>query len=241
MTTAALPSLVLSAPPATPPLTDADVASLRSTHGRVAVVSSKARTTRKGAEIKAGADWRCAFRKPTPSEYKVFRSNTLNPARAADAQESFARVLVVYPSRVEFGAMLERFPGIPAAAAWSLKKLCGLTIEEYAELGKSHVTEEQLDEWEAEHFRVAHLMGEAGGWEVVYRMPSRLELKTFRGLANDPKKASDAVEVLARQCVLYPSREGFAALLEEYPGIPEASVDTLTQLAQVESDEEGKG
>ena len=53
MTTAAPPSLVLSAPPATPPLTDADVASLRSTHGRVAVVSSKARTTRKGAEVKA--------------------------------------------------------------------------------------------------------------------------------------------------------------------------------------------
>ena len=239
------PPISAAAPPPSPPppigaVTEELLAQLTVQHGRVAKVSSKARTTRRGVEIKPGADWECVFRKPTPSEYKAFRADSVNPQRAPDSQEILARKTVVHPNRMEFDRLLDEFPGIPAAAGWSLKKLCGLTVEEFPELSKSRVSEDDLDNWESKYRFIKHVMGEGGAWECVFRIPTRLELKAFRGRAHDAKIQSEAIETLARQCCLYPPKDAFTALLEDYPGIPEASVNAFMELAQVESDEEGK-
>jgi len=214
---------------------------LEAAHGRVALVQSKARTTRKGVEVKAGEDWEVVFRKPSVQEYKAFRSDSVNPLRAPDAQEILARKIVVFPTRLEFDKLLDEFPGIPAAAATAIKRLSGLIIEQTPELSQSRLTEEQLDDLESKHRRIAHLQGENGAWEVVYRIPTRLELKAFRGRAHNEKIQADAIEVLARQCVVFPPKEAFDALLQDYPGIPEASVQTFMDLAQVEAEESGNG
>lgn len=214
---------------------------LETQHGRIERVLSKARTTRRGKEVKAGEDWEVVYRKPTTQEYKAFRHDSTNPLRAPDAQEILARKLVVHPDKVSFDKLLNEFPGIPAASGTALKRLCGLMIEQFPELSKSKISEDQLDEWESKYRHIAHLMGEDGAWEAVYRIPTRLELKAFRGRAHDDKNKADAVEVLARQCVLFPPKEVFPSLLEEFPGIPEASVQSFMDLAQVEADESGKG
>src|SRR4051812_19368289 len=92
------------------------------------------------------------------------------------------------------------------------------------------LTAEELADLEAKHVRTAHLIGKGGAWEVVFRKPTRAEYKAFRARAHNPAQAADAQEILARACVVHPSKEAFDALLEDYPGIPEAASKEFTNL-----------
>lgn len=53
--------------------------------------------------------------------------------------------------------------------------------------------------------------------EIVIKRPSRGEYKRFRTMLFDDAQKADAVETLAKNCVVYP--ENFAALLEDRPAL----------------------
>jgi hypothetical protein len=114
------------------------------------------------------------------------------------------------------------------------------------------LSKDQLAELEEKHGRIAHVVGKAvssfrepakaptPSWEVVYRRPRRAEYKLFRANANNPARKADALEILARQCVVHPPPEAFDALLDEYPAIAEASSDALMDLTSMSADDSGK-
>ena len=102
------------------------------------------------------------------------------------------------------------------------------------------LTKEQVQEFEATHKRVAHLRGKDGDWEVVIRKPTRAEYKQFRSRTHNPAQVADAQEILARQCVVYPSRDAFDAMLEDWPGIPEAAGAAFGRLMGLAAEEDGK-
>lgn len=107
------------------------------------------------------------------------------------------------------------------------------------------ITQEKLDELEVLHKRIAHVKGRPNAkgepeWEVVYRKPKRAEYKMFRRNASNEQAKSEAQEILARQLVVYPELSAFDALLEDYPGIPEASSKAFVCLNGMESDESVK-
>lgn len=102
------------------------------------------------------------------------------------------------------------------------------------------LTKEQIDELEVTHKRVAHLVGKGGTWEIVIRKPTRSEYKQFRANNHNEARVADAQEVLARQCVVYPSKEAFDALLEDWPGIPEAAGKAFRELMGMAVEEDLK-
>lgn len=101
------------------------------------------------------------------------------------------------------------------------------------------LTEDQIKELEAAHRRVAHVYAR-DQWEVVFRAPTRAEYKRFRSEINNPNTSADAQEKLARTCVVYPTREAFDALLEEWPAIPEACSKAFSRLMGLTAEEDVK-
>jgi hypothetical protein len=99
-----------------------------------------------------------------------------------------------------------------------------------------------LTELEAKHKRIGIVTHpDTKSWIVVLRKPTRAEYKMFRSNSNNAQKASDAQEILCRSIVVYPpSKEQFDALLEDWPGIPEACGKTIIELAGMSGQEQGK-
>ncbi len=108
------------------------------------------------------------------------------------------------------------------------------------------ISAEQIAELEVKYQRIGHLRGKvpAGGtdspWECVFRKPSRAEYKMFRSRSHNPSQVADAQEALARACVVHPSKEAFDALLEDYPGIPEAAGNMFKNLVGMAAEEDVK-
>lgn len=84
--------------------------------------------------IGKGGAWECVFRAPTRNEYKMYRANSHNAARVADANETLAIQTNVHPGREAFMALLEKFPAIGEAFGGSdeLKEITGVAVEEGA-------------------------------------------------------------------------------------------------------------
>jgi hypothetical protein len=99
---------------------------------------------------------------------------------------------------------------------------------------------EQIEELRKTHGRVAVVTGKDDAWQVVYKKPSRADYKRFRAMSHRPEQASEAQEMLALKCVVHPSAEALDALLEDYPGIPEASGKALGELAGVTGADAGE-
>lgn len=97
------------------------------------------------------------------------------------------------------------------------------------------LTQEQIQELEVQHGRIAHVRSRTEGeWEVVLKKPKRSDYKMFRSQSHNSSQAADAQEILVRKMVVYPDADAFMAMLEEYPAIPEActgAVALLTGLA----------
>lgn len=102
------------------------------------------------------------------------------------------------------------------------------------------LTAEDLAELEAKHGDIEHVVGKGSKWEVVYKRAPRAVYKRFRSLAHDPAKKSEAQEMLALGCVVYPSPAAFDALLDKFPAIPEASSDALGRLVGAETEDSVK-
>ena len=97
------------------------------------------------------------------------------------------------------------------------------------------LSSEDITKLETDYKRIAVVTAAEGEWQVVYQKPSRAQYKRFRSQINNVDLAPDATELLARQLVVYPSREAFDALLEEWPGIAEASSKALLHLSGMAS------
>lgn len=100
----------------------------------------------------------------------------------------------------------------------------------------SRITEEELSALETAHKRIGHLKSKEcddkgiPAWEIVLRKPSRQEYKQFRAQSHNPAQVAEAQEILARKCVVHPSRELFDSMLEDYPAIPEAAGEMFKKL-----------
>ena len=96
------------------------------------------------------------------------------------------------------------------------------------------LTEEQIAEITSKHPGSQHFRSKRGKWECILRPPKRAEYKRFKHQTHNPATAADAQEMLVRQCVVYPDRVVFDALLEEYPAIPEALSKPLLDMLEME-------
>jgi hypothetical protein len=100
---------------------------------------------------------------------------------------------------------------------------------------------EKLVELEAKHGRIGVVTHpDAKSWAVVLRKPRRGEYKMFRAHSNNPQRAPDAQENLVKQTCVWPEPAGLEAMLEEWPGIPEACGRMLIELAGMSGLEQGK-
>jgi hypothetical protein len=70
-----------------------------------------------------------------------------------------------------------------------------------------------------------------GKYTIVVRRPGRAQWKRFRHMIADPAKRADALETLVRDCMLYPDRQAFEAMLEERPALAEVFGDEVGELA----------
>ena len=67
--------------------------------------------------------------------------------------------------------------------------------------------------------------------DIVFKRPPRAEWKRFRSMIFDDAQKPDALETLAKACVLHPSPEEFVRLLAERPALAEKVGGELTGLA----------
>src|SRR5438876_2914283 len=95
----------------------------------------------------------------------------------------------------------------------------------------SNIDETLVDELKAKYGDVLHLRDPETGSEIVARKPPRAAYKRFRAMAFDPKKQADAAETLMVDCVVYPSRDAWNALLEQYPALAETFAPEVLKLA----------
>jgi hypothetical protein len=110
------------------------------------------------------------------------------------------------------------------------------------------LSKDQLSELETKYGRVAHVLGKwpngtpPGGtveppWECVFRKPNRAEYKRFRSMISNDSQRSDATEHLARACVVFPTREAFDALLEDWVSAADACGNALGEIAGLASEQ----
>jgi hypothetical protein len=99
---------------------------------------------------------------------------------------------------------------------------------------------EALKELEDKYGEIARVRGKGGSWEVVFRPPTQAEYKMFKAHLRDPRYAPDAQEVLSIQCVVYPSKEEYAALLKKKPAVPEACSEAFMDLVGLNVEATGK-
>ena len=111
---------------------------------------------------------------------------------------------------------------------------------EYRVIG---ILSDKLLELEAKHGRIGVVTHPDGkSWAIVLRKPRRNEYKMFRAHSNNPQRLADAQEVLVTQTCIWPADpNALQALMDEWPGIPEACGRTLIELAGMSGLEQGKG
>jgi hypothetical protein len=106
------------------------------------------------------------------------------------------------------------------------------------------LTPEQLQKLRDDNPKgVIHLVGKNNRWECVFRTPKRsTEFKPYKARCHNPAQVSDALEILARQIVVFPTHEAFDALLDDFPAIPEALShdETFQELVGMSTEEVGK-
>lgn len=103
------------------------------------------------------------------------------------------------------------------------------------------ISQEKLAELEAKHGRVgvvSHADGKS--WVVVLRKPRRAEYKMFKAHLTEPRRAADAQENLVKQTCVFPDAPTLEALLDEWPGIPDACGNTIIALSGMAGVEQGK-
>ncbi len=70
-----------------------------------------------------------------------------------------------------------------------------------------------------------------GGETIAVVPPSRAQWRRFRVVGQDEVKRVDALEMLLRDCLVYPEAAAFEALLEARPGLVETFGEQVLELA----------
>lgn len=96
----------------------------------------------------------------------------------------------------------------------------------------------KVDELAAAHGEIAVVVTDLG--PAIFRKPSRAEYKRHLSLLFGEKTKPEAIEFLARACVVHPSKIDFDKWLDDKPGIPIVCAEDLTALAGA-SKAEGEG
>lgn len=114
-----------------------------------------------------------------------------------------------------------------------------------ATLAALGITQEDLDKLEAAnngkiYILKGALFDEEIPWAVIIRKPTGKEYKRFRAMLHNTAETPVAGENLFKQIVIHPSPNATDALLEEWPGIPEASTDLVLRLVGARAQETGK-
>jgi hypothetical protein len=109
-------------------------------------------------------------------------------------------------------------------------------------VSESVIPQAKLEALEAMHKRIGVVTHPDGkSWAVVLRKPARSEYKLFKANANNPSTQAEAQEKLFKATCLIPEGQpAIEALLEDWPGIPEACSKTFAMLAGMAGIEEGK-
>ena len=93
----------------------------------------------------------------------------------------------------------------------------------------------KLDELKTTHGGDVEVF-KAGDYEFALRPPAPHIWKLYRRMLYDEKKRPDALEFLARECVVYPDRPGFDAILNRKPGFAETLANKLLDMAGMGAD-----
>ncbi len=103
-------------------------------------------------------------------------------------------------------------------------------------------SDEQIAALEATHGRIGVMAhSDDKSWVVVLRKPNGGEYKRFRAQSVDTAQRAMAQERLFTSTCVYPSTPAeVQALLDEWPGIPEACGSLLMSLAGMAGNERGK-
>ena len=103
-------------------------------------------------------------------------------------------------------------------------------------------TAEQIEALEAQHGRIGIMAhSDDKSWVVVLRKPNGGEYKRFRAQSVDTAQRAMAQERLFTSTCVYPTTPAdVQALLDEWPGIPEACGSLLMSLAGMAGNERGK-
>jgi hypothetical protein len=102
-------------------------------------------------------------------------------------------------------------------------------------------SQDQILGFEAAHKRigvVTHTDGKE--WCVVLRKPNSGEYKRFRAWSNQANRADMAQEQLFKDICVFPAGADLDALLEDWPGVPEACGRMLLELSGMTGIERGK-
>lgn len=107
-------------------------------------------------------------------------------------------------------------------------------------IARSAIPQDKLLELEAKYGRIGVVTHHDGkSWAIVLRKPKRAEYKLFRANVNNPARAPEAQETLVKQTCVFPDANGLEAMLEDWPGIPEAAGKMLSELAGLAGIEQG--
>lgn len=81
----------------------------------------------------------------------------------------------------------------------------------------------------------------AAGCEIAVRMPTVHEFERFQdSIASDKKKGTRALAQLVRDCLVFPSREEYDAIVARRPGLPVSFGSEVVKIAGLVDEVEAK-
>lgn len=107
-----------------------------------------------------------------------------------------------------------------------------IPIEKLAQLEAEHgdaAFQKKLAALKAEHGECTKVETKAG--TCIFKKPSRPIWMQFQSRLIAEKTRADATTMLARACVVYPSRDEFEQYLENYPAIVGSCASAVIELA----------
>jgi hypothetical protein len=93
------------------------------------------------------------------------------------------------------------------------------------------LTEAEFAKLQAAHPSARLVAVTSGGHDFVLKAPPRSEWKRFRSMVLDPAKKMDATPTLVSVCLVWPSADLFAQILEDRPATLDNLGSKLSELA----------